>query len=199
MNSQPTVAEYFDAKAATWDDMPCHDDAKHIAVAVLAGVEQGSRVLDLGCGTGIMAPAYLAAGAARVLGVDVAPGMIARASEKFAGESRVDFACCDAIDLEAGETFDRVVIYNAYPHFMDKAALITAITRVLAPQGRFLVAHGAGRDIINQHHHGAVPHCVTSDLDSAKAESRLWMRNGFDIDVIIDTPDIYAFGGVYLG
>ena len=189
------VEAYFEEKAPAWDahgDLP---GIKHMAVAHIAGVVEGSRVLDVGCGTGVMEPALCACGAESIVALDLSQKMIEIAKSKypsipvtFEKECVLEYAKRDGI-----EPFDVVVIYNAYPHILDKEALVKAVTRLLGPHGRFLVAHGASKEEINAHHL-TVPENVTSGLKSAEEESDLW-RDSFDIDVLVDTPHFYCFGG----
>lgn len=199
MQSTKAVAQFFNEKAPTWDDNAEPSGVKHIAVAKLAGVKEGSRVLDLGCGTGIMVPAYLACGAAEITGLDLAEGMIARAQEKWPDNPNVNFICTDVLDFEDTASpdesgFDIVVIYNAYPHFPDKAALVRKVASLLRPGGRFLVAHGMGWSALNDHH-ASVPADVTSALVPAAKACKKWEVGHFAIDVLVDTQELYAFGG----
>lgn len=200
MQSAEAVARFFNEKAPTWDETAEPSGVKHIAVAKLAGVKEGSRVLDLGCGTGIMVPAYLACGAGQVIGCDLSEGMISRAQEKWAQVSEVSFVCADVLDFEESASpdaepgFDIVVIYNAYPHFPDKAALVKKVASLLRPGGRFLVAHGMGWAALNDHH-ATVPADVTSALVPAATACKKWEVGHFAIDVLVDTPELYAFGG----
>lgn len=198
----PTVAQYFDTLATTWENElePC--GAVHAMTALLAGTESGSKVLDIGCGTGIMTQAYLDAGAAETLGLDVSPEMIRIARDKFASESHVHFACADICafgepgfpcEMMRPATFDVFCAYNVYPHIMDKQALVRKAAALLAPRGRFLVAHGASREHINAHH-VCVPASICTHLDAAAEAARAWAEL-FDIDTVIDTDRYYAFGG----
>ena len=117
------IAEYFNGRADDWEKNFNNPSPVQGAVAAIAGIGPESRVLDLGCGTGIMAPVYLGLGVKRVLALDLAPRMIEIAQEKYADEPSLEFRCCDAYGFETDEIFDAVVIYNAYPHFLDKRAL----------------------------------------------------------------------------
>ena len=79
----------------------------------------------------------------------------------------------DALSLDESERFDAVVIYNAYPHFFEKAALVEKVYRLVKTGGRFVVAHGSGKDAINRHHE-AVAAGVSCGLRAASEESALW-------------------------
>lgn len=189
------IATFFDERADSWLKMEnCTKSPVQPAVAIMAGVGEGSCVLDLGCGLGVMLPVYQELGAARVLGVDLSEKMIALARERWASEPRASFIAADAAELELDERFDSIVIYNAYPHFMNRTALVDTCHRLLVNGGRFAVAHGTGKDGINSHHE-AVAAGVSLGLKSAIEESAVW--NGpFEIDALVDTPGFYAFAGV---
>ena len=53
---------------------------------------------------------------------------------------------CEDLFQMQGQTFDRIMIYNAYPHFMEKEKLVKKVEELLNPGGRFVVAHGACRE-----------------------------------------------------
>ena len=120
--------------------------------------------------------------------------MIERAREKFGTEPSVELRACDALSLDEAERFDAVIIYNAYPHFPNKPALVEKVYRLLKPKGRFAVAHGIGRDAINRHHE-VVAAGVSCGLRAASEESALW-EGRFEIESLVDTPGFYAFSGV---
>ncbi len=189
------VASYFDERADNWDASGCSGESRvQDTVLSLVGLKPGDSVLDLGCGTGVMVPCYIAAKIGRIVAVDVSEKMIAQAQAKFTGEPSVEFRACDALELPENERFDAVIIYNAYPHFPDKAALVEKAYRLIKPEGRFAVAHGTGRTSINQHHE-AVAAGVSSGLNPAHEEAEIW-RKRFTIEALVDTPGFYAFSGV---
>lgn len=187
------IATYFDLRAKNWDDIAEPAGAKHDMMAMLAGCAPGCRVLDVGCGTGIMTQAYLDCGATQVTAIDLSQEMVNRARAKFTSEERVTFECADIIEMEGAERFDVIVMYNMYPHVIDKMPLVEAVSRLLAPEGRFLVAHGMGKDALNAHH-GNVPAEVTSTLAPAKDAAVDW-GGLFDIDTMCDNDLYYFFGG----
>ena len=164
------------------------------AVLSLVDLKPGDSVLDLGCGTGVMIPFYLAAQAGKIVAVDVSEKMVERAREKFGSEPSVELRAQDVLSLDEGERFDAVVIYNAYPHFFEKAALVEKVYRLVKTGGRFVIAHGSGKDVINRHHE-AVAAGVSCGLRAASEESALW-ADKFEIEALVDTPGFYAFSGV---
>lgn len=189
------VAAYFNERAGKWDESGCSGESRvQGAVLSLVDLKPGDSVLDLGCGTGVMIPFYLAAQAGKIVAVDVSEKMVERAREKFGNEPSVELRASDALSLDEGERFDAAVIYNAYPHFPDKLALVEKVYRMLKPSGRFVVAHGSGKDAINRHHE-AVAAGVSCGLRAASEESVLW-ADKFKIEALVDTPGFYAFSGV---
>ena len=102
--------------------------------------EPAQSVLDIGCGTGLLA-AYLSAQGKRVTGLDPAAAMpdIARARP---GGTRVPWLQADARNAQLGETFDLVVMTgHAFQCFLtgeDRLALLHTVARHPGPTGRFL-------------------------------------------------------------
>ena len=189
------VAAYFNERAGKWDESGCSGESRvQGAVLSLVDLKPGDSVLDLGCGTGVMIPFYLAAKAGKIVAVDVSEKMVKRAREKFGNEPSVELRASDALSLSEDVCFDAVVIYNAYPHFFEKAALAEKVYHLVKSGGRFVVAHGSGRDAINRHHE-AVAAGVSCGLRAASEESALW-ADKFEIEALVDTPGFYAFSGV---
>ena len=187
------VRRFFNARADGWDaDMPAVLPARS-AIAMLSGARPGLRLLDIACGTGVMEPELFALGAQEIVGIDLAEKMIECAEAKFAGDTRVRFVSGDVLTF-ADAPFDAALLYNAYPHFPDKAALLCKVASLLVPGGRFTVGHGKGRADINAHHQGAAAH-VSVGLGSVEAEAAAW-ETWFTVDTRIDRDDIYVISGV---
>lgn len=109
-----------------------------------AMVPEGGSVLELGSGTGRVALALAARGAS-VLGIDLAPAMVAQAQAKRAAAAgriaeRVRFQRGDMADLRLGEYFDAVICpYFGLAHLPAGAAwrnVFAGAARHLKPGGR---------------------------------------------------------------
>ena len=105
-----------------------------------AGVAEGSHVLDIACGSGVLARHALARSGqiGRVVGVDPAPGMLAAAKEVEPGiEWRLGSA--EALDLDDDE-FDCVVSQFGMMFFQDLQKAASEMFRVLKPGGGLAIA-----------------------------------------------------------
>jgi ubiquinone/menaquinone biosynthesis C-methylase UbiE len=111
-----------------------------LVLADAAEIGQGQRVLDVGCGTGVVARAAArrVGPAGRVVGLDLNPRMLAVAG-RVAPE--IEWRHGDAVDLPFEDGgFDVVVSQFAAMFFPDPALALREMWRVLAPRGRLAIA-----------------------------------------------------------
>lgn len=96
------------------------------------------RILDLGCGTGLLATTLAARGHA-VTGLDPAPAMLALARQRPGGE-RVRWLEGDARHADAGAPLDLVLmtghVFQVFLTDADTQAVLANARRHLAPGGR---------------------------------------------------------------
>src|SRR5690606_24314823 len=114
----------------------------------LAAVAPGQSVLDVGCGTGVLARAADEAvgPGGRVEGLDVNPDMLAVARAQ-APDLHWTQAAAEDLPL-ATASQDRVLSQFALMFFTDQAMAVDEMARVLRPGGRICVATWAGLDAI---------------------------------------------------
>jgi 2-polyprenyl-6-hydroxyphenyl methylase/3-demethylubiquinone-9 3-methyltransferase len=102
----------------------------------------GKRVLDVGCGGGLLAEALTRAGA-RVTAVDLAPGMIevARLHARESGLD-VDYRLTDAAALLPAERegFDVVTCMEMLEHVPEPAAMVATLAALTRPGGALIVS-----------------------------------------------------------
>jgi 2-polyprenyl-6-hydroxyphenyl methylase / 3-demethylubiquinone-9 3-methyltransferase len=103
----------------------------------LAGGLAGKRVLDVGCGGGILAEAMAARGAA-VTGIDLAekPLKVAMLHRLETGTA-VDYRlmAAEALAAEAPESFDVVTCMEMLEHVPDPASIVRACSQLVRPGG----------------------------------------------------------------
>ena len=101
----------------------------------------GERILDLGCGDGVLTERLIASGAS-VVGVDLSPEMVAAARARG-----IDARVMDATRLTFDGDFD-AVFSNAVLHWVqDHDAVLAGIRRALVPGGRFVAEFGGHTNI----------------------------------------------------
>lgn len=187
------VAEFFDKCASSWDDNTIRDEEKIKLILDNANVKKGAKVLDVACGTGVLIPDYLKREVALVRAIDISPAMIEKAREKFGSEENVSFVCGDVMNTDVGKDYDAIVVYNAFPHFADPEGLISRLSDLLAPGGTLTVAHGMGREHIDNHHkHGARE--VSVGLISAEEMAELFNKK-LKVSTVISTDELYQLAG----
>lgn len=119
---------------------------RHSGEDFVAGlrVEEGTEVLDLGCGDGTTAIPAAEAGA-KVVGIDIAANLVAAARRraKARGLRRVRFVQGDACDLRmlADARFDLVVSVFGAMFAPDPLAVAREMVRVTKPGGRIVMGN----------------------------------------------------------
>jgi len=112
-----------------------------LPVVELLGPGRGERILDVGCGDGVLT-GKLAARGCEVTGIDASPDMVRAARERG-----VDARLTDAAVMDFDEEFD-AVFSNAALHWMRPAeAVARNIHRALKPNGRFVAEFGGRGNI----------------------------------------------------
>ena len=188
------IIEFFDRCAPTWDAEMIKSDVKIGRILDNAEVGAGMDILDVACGTGVMFDYYLQRDVASVTGIDISPEMARIAAEKYAGEPRVQVICGDVEDYAFGRQFDRIVVYNAFPHFPYPKRLIKRLAKLLKEGGRLTVAHGMSREAIDGHHKGSASK-VSNGLMEADSLKRIFDAH-FQVEVVISNDHMYQVSGV---
>lgn len=130
----------------TWDPERYARNAGFVAelgapVLDLLAPRAGERILDLGCGDGVLSEKLVAAGA-RVIGVDASPDQVAAAVTRGLDARRVEG---QELDFEA--EFE-AVFSNAALHWMHPPeAVIAGVWRALRPGGRFVGEMGGAGNV----------------------------------------------------
>ncbi|GGY47333.1 class I SAM-dependent methyltransferase [Streptomyces tanashiensis] len=135
-------------QAAEFDEIaPVYDESRGGTARAAGFAEQlaplldpARPVLDIGVGTGIVA-AELTARGHTVHGIDLSPGMLARAKARLGARVAVGDAC--RLPVRSGSVDQAVSTWllHAGP---DNRAVLAEVARVLRPGGRYLVVPAGG-------------------------------------------------------
>ena len=188
------VIEFFDRCAPTWDAGMIKSDRIIGKILDNAEVGAGMDILDVACGTGVMIDYYLDRDVSSVTGIDISPEMAKIAAKKYEKEPKVQVLCGDVEEHAFGRKFDRIVVYNAFPHFPYPKRLIKILAGLLKENGRLTVAHGMSREAIDGHHKGSASK-VSNGLITAENLKRIFDAH-FQVEVVISNDHMYQVSGV---
>ena len=147
---------YFNSLATEWDCIPSAPNfTGRIWTFLKRSHRAGARrVLDVGCGTGILVPELLNlyGSATCLVELDLAEDMLRVNSAKFPGAS-IGRVCADAQAMPFSDAcFDLAVCFSALPHMPEKSSAMRQILRVLHPGGVICVGHLMGSGVLNAFH-----------------------------------------------
>src|SRR5262249_34678884 len=143
---QESVLDQFTRQAAHYLQMPGHNDEESLhLLKEMAGVSGPDTVLDVACGSGIVACAF-AAVASHVTGIDLTPAMLEQAQTlaKQRGLTNLSWRQGDIETLPfADNSFTIVLSRYAFHHFPYPERVLSEMKRVCRPGGRILIADAA--------------------------------------------------------
>ena len=156
----------------------------------LLDARPGERILDLGCGDGVLTAQLVQAGA-DVVGVDASPELVAAAIERG-----IDARVMDGHALTFEGDFD-AVFSNAALHWMRQPdAVLDGVRRALKPGGRFVAEFGGHGNVATivaavqaarvAHGHGAST--FRWYFPTADAYADRLRQHGFQVQLIECTP-----------
>jgi 2-polyprenyl-6-hydroxyphenyl methylase/3-demethylubiquinone-9 3-methyltransferase len=151
-NVDPGEVAKFDDLARTWwdaegDFKPLHRiNPLRLDFIRARTTIDGKRVLDVGCGGGILSES-LASHGAQVTGIDMAekPLQVARLHQ-FESNLEIDYqltsieALSDALDEEQAGTFDVITCMEMLEHVPNPQSVINACRRLLKPDGELFLS-----------------------------------------------------------
>lgn len=160
-----------------------------------AGLGQGQRILDLGCGPGFATfdLAAIAGPSGKVVGVDISPNYIAhaRAHAKAINQTNVEFvqSAFDDLQLEP-QSFDAIYTRWAFAWIPNVADVVQRTSALLKPGGVFLcqeyVRWGTFRLVPDR---PAVKRVIDAALES-------WRRMNSEIDIGPLLPAMFRSNGL---
>jgi ubiquinone/menaquinone biosynthesis C-methylase UbiE len=153
LNHENRVRDEFTRQAETFSASAAITDAALTQRFVTAlGEAVKGTVLDVACGPGILSAA-MAKSAREVVAFDLTPQMLKKAAQRCseAGLANVTFREGNAAELPfADATFDAVVTRLSVHHFDQPKRVMSEISRVLRPGGRFVIADVISSEVADE-------------------------------------------------
>jgi ubiquinone/menaquinone biosynthesis C-methylase UbiE len=136
------AADEFDTWATSGRAESMADGHRGVTEAAIRNwtIAPDSTVLDVGCGNGWAVQALVNRGAARGLGVDIAPRMVERAQQATANDPRFMFEVAAAERLPFGDgTVHYLLNVESLYYYPDPTVAIAEWARVTAPGGQLAI------------------------------------------------------------
>ena len=136
---EDALAKAFDGQAERFERAPVQSDPAALArLVAFAALREGSRLLDAGCGPGLVSEAFLDSN--DVVGIDLSAEMIARARRRCARFGKHGrFEQISVYDAAPGALFDAAVTRYVVHHMVNPRAFIGRLVELIRPGGVLVV------------------------------------------------------------
>jgi ubiquinone/menaquinone biosynthesis C-methylase UbiE len=185
--------DYFNDLAPEWNEKMSDDPITFRAYLSRFGVVKGDRVLDVGAGTGRMSKhlAEIVGHTGLVISEDISECMLA-VGKRLIGSHRIQFICDDicALSLKTN-TFDKVLCFSAFPHFIDPLRALKEMYRVLRPGGKLLILHNCCSKQLNEFHANLDGIVCKDFLLGTQEMVPILHQAGFECKDLIENKDLY--------
>lgn len=179
------IKEFFNMQASTWDKREKHTEEElDLFIRAYVELEDGNKVLDLGCGTGIITNILYNITNCDVDAIDISNEMINIAKNKY-NNDKIHFICDDFYNLNT--KYDHIICFNAYPHFLDVLKFKEKIYEILNDDGKLTIIHNLSRHSLDRHHSGIFN--ISRKLPPIIKEAEIY-KDKFEILNIIDNDEM---------
>ena len=144
------VKKFFDDRAEDWDSY-CPKSQEELELLLNdIDIKQGDKVLDLACGTGVITNILFDKSQTDLYAIDLSSKMIDVAKSKYKN-AKIHFIDSDFLYYDEND-FDAIVLFDAYPHFLNTDDFKNKLLLSLKKGGRLYIVHDCPRKELNAHH-----------------------------------------------
>ncbi len=192
-----SAKDFFNGLASSWDEICQHDMDKVEFILNLVGIQQGSKVLDVGTGTGVLIPSLSrrTTSLGHIKAIDLAEKMIEIAQEKNKYDN-VEFECGDVLESNGDQaSYDHIICYSSFPHFQCKATAIAKLSQKLKKGGKLTICHSQSREMINRLHQRSADPVKEDNLPAMEIIRQYYHRAGLKVLKEVDDQAMFVLIG----
>lgn len=189
-----TQKDFFNSMAEMWDTACHHNTNKIKYILNLLNTKNGSRILDVGTGTGILVP-FLSEKVGiqgEITAIDFANKMIEVAQRKYE-YGNVSFICDNVFEVDfPNKYFDFIICYSVFPHFEDKQSAINILSKYMKDGGKLAICHSQSREAINNLHKKVSKVVEEDNLPTIDVIKGYFKNSNLKIIVEIDNDEMFV-------
>ena len=186
--------KFYDGIASQWDSFERSPDAaeRQAAFVQLATDHRPMRILDVGCGTGVLVPHLRRfCPQASLVEMDFSGEMLAVNRGKH-GDQQIEYCCEDLVHTRLQKaSFDSILFFNALPHFESLEEALRKAISLLKQGGRMAVGHLMGSTELNAFHSSVNGPVAHDRLPTAERLAEALNRAGLALVRGEERPDWY--------
>ena len=190
MSKRQTSAQaIFDQLAQTYTNKFTHDKTEREKLESLIKtwkLKKGDTVLELGGGIGDLSPFIVQKIGSKgsLVFLDFSQKMIQKAKLKLKKFANISFVNIDIHNYHQSQLFDKIIIFNTFPHFADKKKALTNCYQALKPKGKLIICHNESRSSICLHHSKKLIKNQISSFPDEQTVSVLLAKIGFMVELL---------------
>ena len=188
---------YFNSMAPQWDEkVGNNDERKNLLKEILkskTAIKEGNRVLDIGCGTGVLIPliSEITGDGGSITAVDPCEDMLQFAESKNSHIPGVKYICSAIEEMDGSESrFDAVTAFAVFPHIEDKRTALLKIKEMLIGDGKLYIFHLAKTERLNSFHSALDAPVKHDHMPEREEMEKLFAETGFSMTEYIDRDDL---------
>ena len=190
MNDDNSKKYWFGEWADEYDETISKVERHHNLLDLVvesSHVEENNNILDIGCGTGILALKFLKKSDCCITGIDSSPEMLAvfeNKINKLGVNEKISYKHEDLSNMKFDEeTFDIIACTFTLHHIRDKYPMIEKIYKMLKSGGRFII--------------GEIDMDTTGDVRDPKRLMRIMDYLKIEFSLALQEGGISAFSRMY--
>jgi ubiquinone/menaquinone biosynthesis C-methylase UbiE len=179
------LIQTFDQLASKYRNKFTHDKiekGKLLSLIKVWNIHSGTTILEVGSGTGDLSQIIIKKFPdIKLTCLDISPNMLKAAKQNIKASSNIKFILGDIEEINLKTKFDQIIIFNAFPHFLDKLKALKNCNKHLKKNGSLVICHNESRYSILSCHLNKSVHNNISNFPNDKKVYLMLNKAGFII------------------